>query len=46
MVQEYNHHLAAVNTITFYDDNKRFASTSDDKKMLLWEWDIPVRAPT
>lgn len=42
MVQEYNHHLSAVNTVTFYDDGRRFASTSDDKKMLLWEWDIPV----
>lgn len=42
MVQEYNHHLSAVNTITFYDDAAKFASTSDDKKMLLWEWDIPV----
>ncbi len=42
MVQEYNHHLSSVNTVTFYDDGRRFASTSDDKKMLLWEWDIPV----
>ncbi len=42
MVQEYNHHLSAVNTVTFYDNNTKFASTSDDKKMLLWEWDIPV----
>ena len=42
MVQEYNHHLSAVNTVTFYDNNTRFASTSDYKKMLLWEWDIPV----
>ncbi|EWM29450.1 pre-mrna-processing factor 17 [Nannochloropsis gaditana] len=42
MVQEYNHHLSAVNTVTFYDNNSRFASTSDDKKMLLWEWDISV----
>ena len=44
MVQEYNHHLSAVNTVTFYDNATRFASTSDDKKMLLWEWDIPVRS--
>ncbi len=42
MVQEYNHHLSAVNTVTFYDNCTKFASTSDDKKMLLWEWDIPV----
>ena len=32
----------AVNTITFCDDNRRFVSTSDDKSMRVWEWDIPV----
>lgn len=42
VVQEYNHHLQAVNSVTFVDDNKRFVSTSDDKKILIWEWGIPV----
>jgi pre-mRNA-processing factor 17 len=42
IVQEYNHHLQAVNSVTFVDDNKRFVSTSDDKKILIWEWGIPV----
>ncbi|KAI9991896.1 hypothetical protein PInf_017307 [Phytophthora infestans] len=42
IVQEYNHHLKAVNSVTFVDDNKRFVSTSDDKKLLVWEWGIPV----
>ncbi|CAH0478061.1 unnamed protein product [Peronospora belbahrii] len=42
IVQEYNHHLQAVNSVTFVDDNKRFVSTSDDKKLLVWEWGIPV----
>ncbi|RLN52101.1 hypothetical protein BBJ29_001623 [Phytophthora kernoviae] len=42
IVQEYNHHLQAVNSVTFVDDNKRFVSTSDDKKILVWEWGIPV----
>ncbi|XP_064473092.1 pre-mRNA-processing factor 17-like [Ornithodoros turicata] len=42
IVQEYDRHLGAVNTITFVDDNRRFVSTSDDKSMRVWEWDIPV----
>ena len=32
----------AVNTITFCDENRRFVSTSDDKSLRVWEWDIPV----
>ena len=31
VVQEYDRHLVAVNTITFVDNNLR-----------VWEWDIPV----
>ncbi|EQC40369.1 hypothetical protein SDRG_02268 [Saprolegnia diclina VS20] len=42
VVQEYNHHLQTVNAVTFVDDNRRFVSTSDDKKILIWEWGIPV----
>lgn len=41
-MQEYDRHLGAVNTITFVDENRRFVSTSDDKSMRVWEWDIPV----
>ncbi|KAK4026056.1 pre-mRNA-processing factor 17 [Daphnia magna] len=41
-VQEYDRHLGAVNTITFVDENRRFVSTSDDKSLRVWEWDIPV----
>ncbi|KAI9907797.1 hypothetical protein PsorP6_002947 [Peronosclerospora sorghi] len=41
-VQEYNHHLQAVNSVTFVDDARRFVSTSDDKKVLVWEWGLPV----
>ena len=42
IVQEYDRHLGAVNTITFVDDSRRFVTTSDDKSLRVWEWDIPV----
>ena len=42
VVQEYDRHLGAVNTITFVDNNTKFVSTSDDKSLRVWEWDIPV----
>ena len=38
IVQEYDRHLGAVNTITFIDQNRRFVSTSDDKSLRVWEW--------
>lgn len=40
--QEYDRHLGAVNSITFFDKNRRFISTSDDKSLRIWEWGIPV----
>lgn len=42
LVQEYDHHLAAVNTITFVDGNRRFMTTSDDKSLRAWDYNIPV----
>ncbi|KAI5710246.1 hypothetical protein M8J76_010319 [Diaphorina citri] len=42
IVQEYDRHLGAVNTITFVDENRRFVTSSDDKSLRVWEWDIPV----
>ena len=38
IVQEYDRHLGAVNTITFIDQDRRFVSTSDDKSLRCWEW--------
>jgi pre-mRNA-processing factor 17 len=42
IVQEYDRHLGAVNSITFVDENRRFVTTSDDKSIRVWEWGIPV----
>ncbi|ANB12632.1 Cdc40p [Sugiyamaella lignohabitans] len=42
IVQEYDHHLEAVNTITFVDDNHRFMTTSDDKSIRVWDWGVNV----
>jgi len=42
IVQEYDQHLGAVNTITFIDNGRRFVSSSDDKSLRVWEWGIPV----
>lgn len=42
IVQEYDHHLAAVNTIVFVDQNRRFMTTSDDKSLRAWDYNIPV----
>ena len=42
IVQEYDHHLGPVNTITFVDNDRRFMTTSDDKSLRAWEYGIPV----
>ncbi len=42
IVQEYDRHLGAINTVTFVDNYRRFVSTADDKSLRVWEWDIPV----
>lgn len=33
--QEYNYHLQPCNTINFFDEGRKFVSTSDDKKILV-----------
>jgi hypothetical protein len=35
MCQEYNYHLQPVNTILFFDQGRKFVTTSDDKKVLV-----------
>ena len=42
LVQEYDHHLGPINTLTFVDEDRRFISTSDDKSLRAWEYNIPV----
>jgi len=42
IVQTYTEHQGAVNTVTFFDESRRFMTTSDDKKIFLWEFGIPV----
>jgi pre-mRNA-processing factor 17 len=42
ITHEYDQHLGPVNTITFVDENRRFITTSDDKTIRAWDYDIPV----
>ena len=42
LIQEYDHHLGPINTLTFCDSSRRFISTSDDKSIRAWEYNIPV----
>jgi pre-mRNA-processing factor 17 len=42
-VQVYDYHLGPVNTVTFFDGGCKFASSSDDKTVRVWEYGIPVQ---
>ncbi|EDO08101.1 WD domain G-beta repeat family protein [Babesia bovis T2Bo] len=39
---EYNAHQSNVNTVTFFDENRRLVTTGDDRRMAVWEYNIPV----
>ncbi|OWB56096.1 hypothetical protein B5S28_g1987 [[Candida] boidinii] len=39
-IQTYDHHMGAINSITFVDDNKKFMTSSDDKSLRVWNWQI------
>jgi pre-mRNA-processing factor 17 len=41
-VLTYDYHLGPVNTVLFFNDGNSFVSTSDDKKMLVWDFNAPV----
>lgn len=38
----YQDHMGAVNSVVFCDNNKRFVSCGDDKKIYLWEFGVPI----
>jgi len=39
---EYDNHLGPINTVSFFDEGRRFISTSDDKRLLVWDYGTPV----
>lgn len=44
----YEYHQGAVNTITFYDENKHFVTSGDDRKVIAWDFHVsaPIRIIT
>ena len=42
-LQEYDYHLDSVNSITFFDDGRKFVTSSDDKTIRVWEFGVPVQ---
>lgn len=39
---KYEDHMDPVNCIVFTDNNKKFVSFGDDRKVLLWEFGVPL----
>lgn len=42
IVQSYDQHMGAVNSLAFVDDNRRFVSSADDRVLRVWDYGIPV----
>ncbi|KAL9643481.1 hypothetical protein ABK040_010095 [Willaertia magna] len=42
VIHKYDRHTASVNSLTFVDGGKKFVSSSDDKTLRLWEYNVPV----
>ncbi|GMM37952.1 Cdc40 protein [Saccharomycopsis crataegensis] len=42
IIQTYDHHLNAINSLTFISEGKRFLSTSDDRSIRVWELGINI----
>lgn len=42
MVMSYTDHMEAVNNLLFVEDNKKFISFGDDKKIFCYEFGVPV----
>ena len=38
----YKEHMDPINDLLFIDDNKRFISFGDDKKIFMWEFGVPL----
>lgn len=41
-IQVYDHHQSSVNFLMAVDSDKRFLSTSDDKSVRIWDWQINI----